>query len=66
VVVEKEDVCEADGLLKKFWLCRQGRRKVGGMFPAFRDCSRFRTAGRIAVGADILKLRLSMQMRVGV
>lgn len=35
--------------------CRQGRRNAGGVFPAIRDCSRLRTAGRITVDVDILR-----------
>lgn len=26
-------------------LCRHGRRNAGGVLPAFRSCSRVRTAG---------------------
>lgn len=35
-------------------LCRQGRRNAGGVFAAFRSCSRLRATGRMTVEVDIL------------
>ena len=52
LLVEKEVDWVHDGVVQEFW--RQGRRNVGGIFPAFRDCSRLRTAGRMTVDVDIL------------
>ena len=36
------------------WVWREGRRKVGGVCSALLDWSSLRTAGRMAVGVDIV------------
>lgn len=53
LLVEKEVDWLHDGVVDE--LCKQGRRNAGGVLPAFRSCSRLRTAGRMTVDVDIVR-----------